>query len=294
MKNTLFFPVIVLLLIHSSNVLANKVENFNLQMAQDVPSLQDLGLHDKPSFSEDFNTNWVKNNFRTNSKWRIATWPQNGVLMKKDNIDVRQFTQEDIHSYSSDQANAYLVQKVIPFDNQSQNNILHSGASIQTSQEFGYGRWLARVKPSNVPGVLNSIFTKDWDDHLTSQPSDGTKREVDIEFLTYTFKEDSGQVHLAIHGSKADGGRIYAKDIQLNFNPSEKYHLWGFDILPDRVVWHVDGKLLHTWMYPSTFKVNENYEFFLNSWTKKRWINGPPSSVAEYEIDWVTFYPLVK
>lgn len=296
-KRITFWLFIVFLINPSTMIYANKSEVFNLHTAPKLPTNAVMGFDNKPFFSENFDTNWIQQNLPKNSSWRIATWMQNGVLMKLENLSVERLNQEHtsekhLSEEQNKDLNSQLIQKVVPFDKNMRSKILHSGGSVQTSIEFGYGRWLAKVKPSNVPGVLNSIFTKDWDDLQTVKTADGTKREIDIEFLTHTFRENSGQVHLAVHGSKADGGRIFVKDILLNFNPSNDYHIWGFDILPDKVIWHVDGKVLYTWYYPKPFYINEGYEFFLNSWTKNRWIKGPPKSAAEYSIDWVKFYPL--
>lgn len=142
-----------------------------------------------------------------------------------------------------------------------------------------------------MPGVLNSIFTKDWDDQTTPDSEhDGKKGEVDIEFVTHTFGPGRGEVHLAIHLEKHEP--LWHMDIPLDFNPSDDFHEWGFDILPDRVVWHVDGRVLHTWLYEGEYKIDPNYEFFFNSWTRTKWLKGPPMAPADYLIDWVRFYPL--
>lgn len=165
------------------------------------------------------------------------------------------------------------------------------GGSLQTKLEFGYGRWIARVKPSAVPGLLNSIFTKDWDDLATADNAhDGLKAEVDIEFVTHSFGENRGQVHLAIHLLGHDN--FWHSNFPLDFNPADEFHEWGFDILPDRVVWHVDGKVLHVWPNTKEFPVHPGYEFFLNSWTQKKWLKGPPAQDGHYLIDWVKFFPL--
>lgn len=301
-KDSIFLLFIISFLNPLKVTFANKTDVFNLQTAQDLPPLASMGFQNQAAFTENFDIDWIEKNLKKNSSWRIATWMQNRVLMRKENLHIGQNPEQSINeSFETDNRqynenySTALIQKVVPYDNNVPINIAHSGSSIQTKNEFGYGRWLAKVKPSNVPGVLNSIFIKDVDNKNTTKPKDGSKREVDIEFLTRTFGKKSGQIHLAIHGNpKLGEKKIYAVDINLNFNPSDDYHIWGFDILPDKVVWHVDGKVLHTWRYLEFFYINEGYEFFINSWTHKRWIHGPPGSVAEYKIDWVKFYPLIN
>lgn len=225
----------------------------------------------KPAFRDEFDPGWNE----TQTDWEIATWMQNGAQMDPARCRAN--------------GQGQLVQTVLAGDPPR-------GGSLQTNREFGYGRWLARVKPSAVPGVLNSIFTKDWDDLTTDDDNgDGTKFEVDIEFLTYTFKPGGGQVHLAIHARRSDNEGdepIYAADPELDFNPSDAYHVWGFDIYPDRVVWHVDGVEIARTRPPADVEFNAGYEFFFNSWTRDAWINGPPAADAHYHIDWVRFYPV--
>lgn len=218
-----------------------------------------------PAFQDNFDAGWEERQ----QYWRVATWKQNGAQMAKERC-------------RSD-GKGYIVQTVLAGEP-------YRGGSMQTTREFGFGRWEARVKPSSVPGVLNSVFTKDWDDLTTDKPHDGQKAEVDIEFLTYTFGPQTGEVHIAIH--LKGRSNFYSDDIGLDFNPSDAFRVWGFDILPDRVVWHVDGEPFHTWMYTEDAYIDEGYEFFFNSWTKPTWIKGPPEEDANYFIDWVKFYPL--
>lgn len=235
-----------------------------LAEAPAIPSLSAGGFAETPSFSTDFSTG-------LGSGWRVASWKQNGTLMSPERCRV---------------VDGLLTLTVLPGEP-------FQGGSLQTTWEFGYGRWVARVKPSSVPGVLNSIFTKDWDD-LTKPGShaQGNKDEVDIEFLTHTFSGGRGEVHLAIH--REGHTPLWSMDIPLDFDPSSDFRQWGFDILPDRVVWHVDGKELLTWKFTGEHHIAENYEFFFNAWTKKKWILGPPAEAADYHIAWVRFYPLQK
>ena len=225
-----------------------------------------------PAFHDDFSPGWET----SQRDWRVASWRQNDTAMSPERCRT--------------DAEGRLVQTVLP-------DMPHRGGSLQTNREFGYGRWIARVKPSSVPGVLNSIFTVDWDDLRTSAPDDGDKSEVDIEFLTHTFGPGKGEVHLAIH-LRIDGKPVsHSRNIPLDFNPSDDFREWGFDILPDGVVWHVDGREIHRWQATPEQKITPAYEFFFNSWTGSsgdmgHWIKGPPAQAADYHIDWVKFHPL--
>ncbi|MDP3238159.1 MAG: glycoside hydrolase family 16 protein [Myxococcales bacterium] len=217
------------------------------------------------SFSDTFDPDWEDQQ----RAWKRATWLQNGTQM------------DPSRAFTSDAGR--LVQVVLP-------GTPYRGGSIETVGEFGYGRWQARLKPSSVPGLLNSMFIKDWDDRQTpADGNDGLKAEVDIEFLTHTFSRNTGKVWLAVH---FDGRQQYGTLLPLSFNPSKAFRVWGFDVLPSQIRWHVDGKVIHTYTYP-TGKIAPRYEMFFNSWTRPNWINGPPAVEGRYEVDWVRFSNLV-
>ena len=241
-----------------------KLAPFYLEKAPRMPGLTDGGFNSTPAFEDDFNPGWDANQ----TLWQVATWKQNKTLMAVSRCKTN--------------GDGFLVQTVMA-------GPPPRGGSLQTKGEFGFGRWIARLKPSDVPGVLNSMFTKDWDNLKTDTPHDGLKAEVDIELLSKTYGPNKGEVHLAVH--LKNHTPLWHVDIPLDFNPSESFRLWGFDILPDRVIWHVDGKKLYEWEYTEEHKIDPDYEFFFNSWTNKKWIDGPPLKNAEYLIDWVRFYP---
>ncbi len=241
---------------------------FVLKDAQPVVDLKTGGFATEPALVDNFDTGWEKNP----EHWRIATWRQNKTQMGKE------------RAVANEEGELVLTVK---------EGFPARGGSIQSKKEFGFGRWVARVRPSPVPGVLNSIFTKDWDD-MTQKDKEGDGRmgEIDFEFLTYTFEEGKGEVHLAIH--LLDKSNLWSREIVLDFNPSDDFHEWGFDVLPDRVVWHVDGKHIFTWLYDEENKIDPMYEFFFNAWSMEKWIKGPAVADAHYHIDWVKFYPLLE
>ncbi len=239
---------------------------FRLAEAPSLPSLKEGGFAETPAFEDDFGPDWEERQ----KAWRVATWKQNNTQMSPERCRT--------------DAEGRMVQTVLAGEPAR-------GGSMQTAREFGYGRWIARVKPSAVPGLLNSIFTKDWDNLETPENQhDGDKAEVDIEFLSHSYGKDTGQVHLAIH--LKDKANFWHSNFPLDFNPSDAFREWGFDILPDKVVWHVDGKIIHTWPNTTENHVGPGYEFFFNSWTQQRWIKGPPMEDGKYLIDWVRFYPV--
>lgn len=169
------------------------------------------------------------------------------------------------------------------------------GAAIQTVDEFLYGRWEARLKPSEVPGVLNSFYTIDWNNtEDTSASNNGTKQEVDIEFLTKSFNGTTGEVHFAVHASGRNSFNLNP-DIKLDFDPSKNFHIWGFDITPEYIEWFVDDQVLYKYVYSENdITINAPYMLKLNVWSSDKWVGGPPEENIEciYQIDWIKFTPM--
>lgn len=208
------------------------------------------------------------------AKWHVATWKEHGGQTGKDRCFVK---------------NGFLH---LQFTNSSTDGYLSS--AIQTREEFFYGKWEMRAKPSSVPGVLNSFYTIDWDNTGTnSSTSDGTKQEIDIELLTKSFKETSGEIHLAIHEQGKESWDT-RPDIKLWFNPSDNFHVYGFNITPEFTEWFVDDTIINCYEYDNNFiKINSPYQLKLNSWSAQKWIEGPPETdvICDYQIDWIKFTP---
>jgi beta-glucanase (GH16 family) len=221
---------------------------------------------DGVAFRDDFDPGWEA----AQTAWHVATWMQNGAQMDPERCRTN--------------GEGMMVQTVLAGEP-------YRGGSMETAAEYPYGTWEARIKPSAVPGVLNSMFTMDWDDQTTPDiKGDGSKFEVDIEFLTYTFGPGRGKVHLAVHCPEKKGA--FGDVVELGFNPSDDFHVWGFTIGPDRIEWFVDGKVISSWDRPADRSFHPNYEFFFNSWTSPKWIKGPADQDAHYHIDWVRFTPM--
>ncbi len=210
------------------------------------------------------------------SLWLVAGWPEHGGQTSPERCYVRDGCLNMV------------------FINDSGTFL---SAAIQTRDRFLYGKWEARIKPSAEYGLLNSLYTIDWDDPATpGVTDDGTKQEIDIEFLTKSFTENGGQVHFAVH---EQGGTSYDTnpDINTGFNPSDDFHIWAIEVLPDRVNWYVDDILLDTYIYSSgDIAIDSPYQVKLNVWSQdgaSTWIGGPPADGVEciYQVDWIRFIP---
>ncbi len=213
-------------------------------------------------FRDDFNGSQVDG-----SVWQVATWSEHGGQTGSERCYVEDGRLNLI--FTNDAVEGYL------------------SSAIQSWDSFLYGRWEARLKPSGVPGVLNSMYTIDWGG------GDGTKQEIDIEFLTYSFTDDAGEVHFAVH---ADGFTSFNTnpDVEIDFNPADDFHIWGFEITPEQIQWFVDDTVLLTYIYADhDIAIDAPYQLKFNAWSAEHWINGPPEANVPciYQIDWIRFIP---
>ncbi|MPN29404.1 Beta-glucanase [bioreactor metagenome] len=198
--------------------------------------------------------------------WEIGTWSEHGGRLGRERVLVKDGL-----------LNMLLI---------NENNTIKSSA-IQSRQTFLYGKWETRLKVSSVSGVLNSFYTIDWGGGA------GTRQEVDIEFLTFYFGEQTGEVHFAVHAAGFDSFDTNP-DLKLDFNPADDFHVWGLDITPEHIEWSVDGKSLLLYNYDEhKVKIDKPYMLKLNTRSQESWIKGPsePGVVSTYLIDWIQFTP---
>ncbi len=199
--------------------------------------------------------------------WEVAGWREHGGQTSPERV------------YVDDQGHLNMV-----FINDSEQGYL--SAALQTRKEdFSYGRWEARLKPSSVPGVLNSMYTIDW------RKGQGTKQEIDIELLTHTFGDKHpGEMWIALH---AAGKKTTDFSQPLPFNPSDDFHVYSFDITPEYVEYSVDDKVLYRYVYAENdIAFDAPYMLKFNVWSSDNaWIKGPPPKDVKtvYQIDWVRF-----
>jgi endo-1,3-1,4-beta-glycanase ExoK len=254
-------PLSLLLILTAAAIIACDAGNHAV-------SITDEYFVNEPFF-DDFNGDQIDT-----SVWQVATWPEHGGQTGTERC------------YAS---GGYLN---LVFINDTTGGFLSS--AIQTRDEYLYGRWETRLKPSAVPGILNSMYTIDWDDTSESGAyDDGTRQEIDIEFLTYTFGPADGEVHFAVHAENHTSFNTNP-DVPLNFNPSDGFHTWGFEITPDHIRWFVDDTTLLTYYYDDwDVSIYAPYQLKFNAWSAANWINGPPAAdtACIYQIDWIRFTP---
>jgi len=141
-----------------------------------------------------------------------------------------------------------------------------SGAEVQKTGFYGYGRYEVVMQAAAGSGVVSSFFTHT--DATFGDPHD----EIDIEFLG----NNTHRLHANIFAKGETEGSIY---IDLPFDASQAPHLYAFDWQPDTVSWFVDGKLVKTVTSAERKIPQTPGRVIMNIWTGSKaqyeW-HGPP------------------
>lgn len=113
-----------------------------------------------------------------------------------------------------------------------------TSASISSRQRYLYGRFVAEVRPANVPGLITGVFL-----HRNSP-----RQEIDIEFLG---KDTSKILVNVYYNPGSDGARMeygYRGTpalIDLGFDAYEDFHRYEIEWCATSIRWHVDGRLVY-------------------------------------------------
>tara|TARA_R110000787_G_scaffold74486_6_gene165542 strand:+ start:15012 stop:15833 length:822 start_codon:yes stop_codon:yes gene_type:complete len=142
----------------------------------------------------------------------------------------------------------------------------YSGAEVQKTGFYGYGRYEVVMQAAAGSGVVSSFFTHT--DATFGDPHD----EIDIEFLG----NDTHRLHANIFADGETAGSIY---IDLPFDAADAPHLYAFDWQPESVRWYVDGKLVQTVTSDQRQIPQTPGRVIMNIWTGSKqqygW-HGPP------------------
>ncbi len=114
----------------------------------------------------------------------------------------------------------------------------YTSASICSRGRYRYGRFVAEVKPANVPGLITGVFL-----HRNSP-----RQEIDVEFLG----RDTTKLLLNVYYNPGDDGarmeygyRGTPVLIDLGFDASETFHRYEIEWSPASIRWRVDGRLAY-------------------------------------------------
>jgi beta-glucanase (GH16 family) len=108
---------------------------------------------------------------------------------------------------------------------------LFSSGEVQSTELYTHGYFETRMQAPRGSGLVSGFFTY-------SRPGvRGHWDELDIEILG----RDTTQVQFTMFHA----GARRAVTVPLGFDAAQGFHSYGFEWLPDRIRWYVDGRLLH-------------------------------------------------
>ncbi len=104
-----------------------------------------------------------------------------------------------------------------------------TAAEIRTKKKYTYGRFSCQMKAAEGSGIITSFFL--YDSETLNHP------EIDIEITG----KDPGIANLAYWSQ----GKSISKDVDLGFKASEAFHEYVITWLPGKIIWEIDGKVVH-------------------------------------------------
>lgn len=109
----------------------------------------------------------------------------------------------------------------------------YMGGEYRTNANYSYGYFEVRMKATNKIGTLNSFFT------YTGPSEENPWDEIDIEILG----KNPSEMQVNYYTDGVGGHEVY---IDLGFDASADFHVYGFEWRANYIKWYVDGKLVHT------------------------------------------------
>ncbi|KAI1094700.1 glycoside hydrolase family 16 protein [Rostrohypoxylon terebratum] len=163
-----------------------------------------------------------------------------------------------------------------------------TGADVSTTDtHYFHGTFRAGIKATDVPGTCSAFF---WYMNDT--------QEIDIEFLSWEFNKNNNTfpVNLVLQSQESREAGFDAsktddfKTINLPFDPTEAFHEYRIDFLPDRVLFYADAKLLTEMNGTGVPSTAGNLQ--VSHWSNGNdgWSRGPPKSDATTTISYVKAY----
>ncbi|MCX6670533.1 MAG: glycoside hydrolase family 16 protein [Euryarchaeota archaeon] len=150
----------------------------------------------------------------------------------------------------------------------------HRGGEYYTLNQYGYGRYWARIRTQNTIGTTMAFF-------LYRGPEPDEHHEIDIELV----KDSAGtSAHFSTYIQRNQKSFIYL----LPFDPGKEYHTYGFSWYPDRVAFYVDDCQVPVWT-SYEYIPNKPTHLMFSNWVFKDLSNtqNPVNEKNILYIDWV-------
>ena len=114
----------------------------------------------------------------------------------------------------------------------------YQSGAFASARSFGHGRFEAEIRPARGAGLVTGFFLH----------RDAPRQEVDVEFTGDDPRRMLVNVFFNPGDDGADVGFGYRGSpcrIELGFDASLEFHLYGIDWRPGRISWLVDGRVVH-------------------------------------------------
>lgn len=194
------------------------------------------------SYNNLFSWTSDKNIDFTKWKFRSDTFPSNLALFHPKNILITNNSLE------------------LVFNNEASSVREFTSGALLSEENFLYGRFKVKLRPSNVDGLITGIFLHRNSPH----------QEIDIEFLGRDTTKMLINVYYnpGISGTKFEYGyRGTPVFIDLGFNASEEFHTYEIEWNKNSIKWFVDGMIIYErGIWSPTPIPNLPMEFNINLW----------------------------
>lgn len=142
------------------------------------------------------------------------------------------------------------------------------GGEIKSEGLYLYGSYRARIKVADAPSSLTGFF-------LYREPD--LENELDVEI----HNDSSGRI---LFTSYSGGEETNTVRKELPFDPTADFHVYRFDLYPDRAEFYVDGELMHTF---DEGLPDDPMNLYVNAWFPT-WLAGERAADDSYtRVDWI-------
>jgi hypothetical protein len=132
------------------------------------------------------------------------------------------------------------------------------GAQISSEKKYGYGSYTARIKVPDAPTSITGFFLYEPPDFQS---------EVDIEI----HNDPKGKILFTTY---ADGEQTHTRTMDLPFDPTKKFHDYGFEYRKDEIIFHVDDRPMTTFEEGIP---DRPMNLYVNTWYPQ-WLAGKETS----------------
>lgn len=132
---------------------------------------------------------------------------------------------------------------------------------LQSRESYLYGYFEASMRVPAGEGIVAGFFT------FTRPGARNTWEEIDIEFLGARARLMELTYH--VHGFSRQ------TTINLGFDPTQRFHTYGFEWTPDALRWYVDNRLVHEVTDERVQRMRRPQRLYLSLWGSTelyRWV----------------------